>query len=232
MEGVRCARAVLRGLGERIDDLQLLDRRARPPVRDDQRQRVLVLGANVDEVDVDPVDLGDEVREGRKALLELAPVVVRRPVVGQRLDRLELHALGGIHLPVGPLRRLDAAAQVLELLLGDVDRELRGCSAARRAADSVEAVASMRLACNLLIQWGISQGRGRPLVLLERSHGETGALELLPVELRRLARPGPDRGLAAVVDLVRDSGSRDRGSPRGSRWRGCGRRDRRCCGRR
>ena len=87
-------------------------------------KRVLVLGANVDEVDVDPVDLGDEVREGGKALLELAPVVIRRPVAGQCLDRLELHALGGIHLPVGPLRRVDAIAQVLELLLGDVDREL------------------------------------------------------------------------------------------------------------
>ena len=58
------------GFGERVDDLQLLDRRARPPVRDDERQRVLVLGADVDEVDVHPVDLGDEVREGREAPLE------------------------------------------------------------------------------------------------------------------------------------------------------------------
>ena len=123
MEGVRRVGAVCRGIGERLDDLELLDRRARPPVRDDERQRVLVLGADVDEVDVDPVDLGDEVRQGREALLELAPVVVRRPVVGQRLDRLELHALGGIHLPVGPVRRLDAAAQVVELLVGDVERE-------------------------------------------------------------------------------------------------------------
>ena len=124
MEGVRRAGAVLRGLGERIDDLELLDRRARPPVRDDERQGVLVLGANVNEVDVDAVDLGDEVREGGKALLELAPVVIPCPVAGQCLDRLEPHALGGIHLAVGPLRRVDATAQVLELLLGDVDREL------------------------------------------------------------------------------------------------------------
>jgi hypothetical protein len=124
MEGIRRAGAVIRGIGERIDDLELLDRRARPPVRDDERQGVLVLGANVNEVDVDPVDLGDEVREGGKAFLELAPVVIRCPVAGQCLDRLELHALGGIHLAVGPLRRVDAIAQVLELFLGDVDREL------------------------------------------------------------------------------------------------------------
>ena len=62
MERVRCARAVRRGVRERLDDLQLLDDRARPPVRDDQRQRVLVLGANVNEMNVQPIDLGNEVR--------------------------------------------------------------------------------------------------------------------------------------------------------------------------
>jgi len=31
-------------------------------MRDDQRQRVVVLRANVDEVDVEPVDLGRELR--------------------------------------------------------------------------------------------------------------------------------------------------------------------------
>jgi hypothetical protein len=93
VKGVPSVRAVLRGLGEWIDDLQLLDRRPRPAVRDDQRQGVLVVGAGVDEVDVDSVDLGDEVRERGEALLEGAPVVVAGPVVGQRLDRLEAYAL-------------------------------------------------------------------------------------------------------------------------------------------
>jgi hypothetical protein len=32
-------------------------------MRDDQRQRAGVPGADVDEVDVEPVDLGDEVRQ-------------------------------------------------------------------------------------------------------------------------------------------------------------------------
>ncbi len=58
-----------------------------------------------------------------KRRLERAPVVVGRPVVGQRLDRLEPHALRGIRLPVGPPRRGDAPPQVGELLVGDVDRE-------------------------------------------------------------------------------------------------------------
>jgi hypothetical protein len=64
MERVRLARAVRRGIGERLDDLQLLDDRARPPVRDDQRQCGLVLGADVDEMNAQTVDLGYEVREG------------------------------------------------------------------------------------------------------------------------------------------------------------------------
>jgi hypothetical protein len=51
-----------RGIGERMDDLQLLDDRARPPVGDDQRQRVLVRGADVEEMNVQPINLGDELR--------------------------------------------------------------------------------------------------------------------------------------------------------------------------
>ena len=69
MEGVRLAAAVRRRIGERLDDLQLLDDRAGPAVRDDQRERVLVPRADVDEVDVQPVDLGQEVRQS----VQLAP---------------------------------------------------------------------------------------------------------------------------------------------------------------
>ena len=62
VEGVRCARAVRRGIRERLDDLQLLDDRARPAVIDDERQRVVMLRTNVNEVDVEAVDLGYELR--------------------------------------------------------------------------------------------------------------------------------------------------------------------------
>ena len=48
-----------------------------------ERQRVLVLRANVDEVDVQPVDLGDELREGVQARLARAPVVFRHPVAAR-----------------------------------------------------------------------------------------------------------------------------------------------------
>ena len=65
MEGVRCAAAMRRGIGQRIDDLHLLDDRAGPSVRDDERQRIFMLRADVNEVNVQPVDLGDELRAGR-----------------------------------------------------------------------------------------------------------------------------------------------------------------------
>jgi hypothetical protein len=54
--------AVCSRIGEGADRLEQLDDRARPAVRHDQRQRVLVLRLHVDEVDVDAVDLGDELR--------------------------------------------------------------------------------------------------------------------------------------------------------------------------
>ena len=39
-----------RGIGERINDLQLFDDRAWPPVRDDQRQGIFVFRTNVNEM--------------------------------------------------------------------------------------------------------------------------------------------------------------------------------------
>ena len=62
VERVLGASAVRRRIGERADRLEQLDDRARPAVGHDQRQRVVVLRLDVDEVDLDPVDLGRELR--------------------------------------------------------------------------------------------------------------------------------------------------------------------------
>jgi hypothetical protein len=59
----------------------------------DERQRVLVRRLDVDEVDVHPVDLGLELGQSVQLRLDLAPVVVRRPVGDERLDRRQLNAL-------------------------------------------------------------------------------------------------------------------------------------------
>jgi hypothetical protein len=116
---------VCRGIGERIDDLQLLDDRAGPSVRDDERQRILMSGTNVNEVNGQPIDLGHEVRQGVQFLLAPVPVVVRRPVVGELLDHRERHTLRMIcdGLLVGPARRRDPAAQAGKFLFRDVDVE-------------------------------------------------------------------------------------------------------------
>ena len=125
MERVRGAAAVRRRVGEAIDELQLLDDRARPSVTDDQRQRVIMLRAHVDEVDVQPVDLGDELRQGIEGGLDLAPVVLRLPVTRELLHRRERHALRFIRygLLLGPLRRRDAPTQFRQRLIRNIDLE-------------------------------------------------------------------------------------------------------------
>ena len=102
-----------RGIGQRIDDLHLLDDRAGPSVRDDQRQRIFVFRTDVNEVNVQPIDLGDELRQGVQFCLDLAPVVLCRPIARERLHRRELHALRCIcnRFPFRPLCRVDAPAQ-------------------------------------------------------------------------------------------------------------------------
>ena len=82
-------------------------------MRDDERQRILVFGADVNKVNVKSIDLGDELRQGIQLRLDLAPIVVCRPVLRERLSRRELHALRCIRdrFPFGPIRRLDAPAQ-------------------------------------------------------------------------------------------------------------------------
>src|ERR1019366_10744586 len=52
MESIRCARAMCRGIGKWVDDLQLLDDRARPSVRDNERQRILMSRTNLDEMNI------------------------------------------------------------------------------------------------------------------------------------------------------------------------------------
>ena len=57
-----------------------MEDRAGPAVRNDDWQRVRVLRADVDEMNVQSIDLGDELWQGVQPRLHLAPVVFRRPV--------------------------------------------------------------------------------------------------------------------------------------------------------
>src|SRR2546422_11732324 len=62
VEGVPRPPAIGGGIGERTDDLQLLDDGTGPSVRDDHRHRILVFRTNMNEMDVQPIDLRDELR--------------------------------------------------------------------------------------------------------------------------------------------------------------------------
>src|SRR5262245_17511148 len=79
----------------------------------------------MDEVDVESVDLGLELRKRIQPRLAPAPVVLRRPVVGELLNRAELHSLGpiGNELSRGPARRVYPTAKLVEVLLGHIDAE-------------------------------------------------------------------------------------------------------------
>ena len=114
VECVLCGAAVRGRVGQRADGLEQLDDRAGPAVRHDQRQRVVMPRPDVDEVDLDPVDLGRELRKRVQSRLALAPVVLGRPVAGELPQRRQLHALRPIldELLGGPACRRDAPAQV------------------------------------------------------------------------------------------------------------------------
>ena len=116
---------MLRRVGEKIDDPQLLDDRAGPPVRHDHRQGVLVLRAHVKEMNVQPVDFGHELRQRVEPSFDFPPVVVGRPITRDILHRSELHTLGFVvdRLLVRPARRGDAAAKIAEFVFCDVDAE-------------------------------------------------------------------------------------------------------------
>ena len=120
---------------QRIDDLEELDHRARPTVRDDDRQRVRVRRADVQEVNVEAVDLGAILVEAVQRRLAAPPVVARPPVLHERAQLGERHALRPIRdrLAFRPARVRQALPQIVEGALRRViaegsDGGTRGCA--------------------------------------------------------------------------------------------------------
>ncbi|MNT77152.1 hypothetical protein D3C72_2162330 [compost metagenome] len=92
--------------------------------------------SHMQEVDVEPVDPGDELGVGVQLLLCLEPVVVVAPIAHQFLDLRQLHALRliGYRLAVWPARGGDALAQVGQCRLREAGVEgANGCVLGRRA---------------------------------------------------------------------------------------------------
>ena len=171
MESVRCARAMGRGIGQGIDDLQLLDDRAGPSVRDDERQRVFMFRTHVNEMNVQPIDLGDELRQGVQFRLDLAPVVLGRPIAREFLNRRELHALRLIRdrFPFRPLGRVDAPAEVGEGLIRHLGTEGADCGGGLSWLHG-----------GLLSGSGLAVARGREQGQAEGSRGRDGGKYVAP----------------------------------------------------
>src|SRR6266446_1273492 len=114
MKGVLCGPAMGGWICQRLDDLHLLDDRAGPAMGDDHRQRIFMLRTNVNEMNVETVDLGDEVRYGLQFRLALAPVVVGSPIACEFLHRCELHSLRCVRdlFSIRPPGRVDAPPQI------------------------------------------------------------------------------------------------------------------------
>jgi hypothetical protein len=80
VERVGGSPAVRRRVGQWPDDFEKLDDRAWPAVRDDERQGIGVLRADVEEVDAETVDDGAELRQRVQSRLGCPPVVPLGPV--------------------------------------------------------------------------------------------------------------------------------------------------------
>src|SRR4029079_10176100 len=117
--------AVRRGIDQRIDDLELFDDRARPSVSDDDRQRVLVFRAHVNEMNVEAIYLGDELWECVQFRLERSPVVLAGPVAREILKWGERHALRVVRdgLLLRPPRCGNPPTHLGELLVRKVNAE-------------------------------------------------------------------------------------------------------------
>src|SRR6185437_4951226 len=92
-------------------------------MRDDDGQRIGMLRANLNEVNVKPVDFRDELRQRIQLLFYFPPVVTRVPVTRESLHRHELHALRWVLdcLALGPSGGANAPLHIDKLSFGHVN---------------------------------------------------------------------------------------------------------------
>src|SRR5690242_14739176 len=112
MKSIRGARAVCRGICQWLDNLELLHDRTGPSVRHDEWQRLFMLRTNVNEMNVQAIDLGHELRQRVQSCFALAQVVVCAPIAREFSHGRELHAMRSVvdRLLVGTPGRIDALA--------------------------------------------------------------------------------------------------------------------------
>jgi hypothetical protein len=125
VEGVLRNAAMRGGVGQRLDHLEELGDRPRPAVAHHQRQRIGMLRAHVEEVDVDAVDARHVLREAVQPRFAAAPVVALGPVAAQLLGVGQGHALRPIRhrLLVRPARGTQPSLQIGQLLVAGGNAE-------------------------------------------------------------------------------------------------------------
>ena len=76
VKGITGFATVLRGIGQRRDDIQKFQYRSRPTVSHQQRLCITVRTSDVQKVDGQAINLGDEIVEGGEPRRDSLPVVV------------------------------------------------------------------------------------------------------------------------------------------------------------
>ena len=114
--------AAMRGrIGQRLDHLVKLDHRTRPAMRDDQRHRFRMRRTDVQEMNVEPVDFGGELRKAIEPRLAPAPIVLFRPIAADVLDPFQRRALAPVLDQFGfrPARVAQPRLEIVEHIVAD-----------------------------------------------------------------------------------------------------------------
>src|SRR4051812_43259882 len=100
----------------------------RPPMRENQRNRVRMTALDVHEVNWHTVDVDTELRKGVHAFFMDSPVVFVRPIGHDLRQPLLLDPIAPTCVTevAGPRGRIEAAAHVIETLVGYFDPERFG----------------------------------------------------------------------------------------------------------
>src|SRR5215213_6206878 len=79
----------------------------------------------MDEVDIEPVDLGNEVRQRVQLRFAPPPIIIRLPVAGELRHERQLHALLAVidQLPFRPSDGPNAPLQVREIVVRSMETE-------------------------------------------------------------------------------------------------------------
>ena len=119
---------------------------------------------NVNEMNVQPIDLGDELRQGIQFRLSLAPVVVCAPIVRKFLNCREWYALRFIRdrFPIRPPCRVNAPAQFDKFRFWNihVERTNIGLLSARLLCDLSDAIIHIFISISPAKTASVQQSRG------------------------------------------------------------------------